>query len=151
MNKLQSWHGQILTMAEIKLRAIFSATTSICVVALELPRLVAPDVPTISHTTIEMLLLPDYNYITWAPSIPCCLLSRPPLSRLGNLHTHFRQKPKNFRIFLRRVSPSALTWYRAFFNKVSEACSPVYFATSHTALSHMKPAWVSNGDCSWRK
>ena len=36
----------------------FPAATSICVIALELPRLVAPDVPTISHVK-EMLLLPD--------------------------------------------------------------------------------------------
>ena len=36
-------------MAEMKLRACFSATTSISVVALELSRLVAPDVLTISN------------------------------------------------------------------------------------------------------
>ena len=29
----------------------------------------------------EILLLADSNYITWAPSISCCLLSRLPVSR----------------------------------------------------------------------
>ena len=43
----------------------------------------------------EMLLLPDSNYTTWAPSIPCCLLSRPPVFCV--------RKPKNHVIFPRRV------------------------------------------------
>ena len=50
------------TMAEINFESFFflTATTSICVVALDLPRLVAPDVPTISHTLKRFycLLLP---------------------------------------------------------------------------------------------
>ena len=53
MNKLQSappGHGQILTTEDIKLRAFVTASTSICVVTLELPPLVAPDVPTIAYT-----------------------------------------------------------------------------------------------------
>ena len=41
----------------------------------------------------DMLLLADSNYITWSSNIPCCLLSRPSVSRLGNLCT-FREKPK---------------------------------------------------------
>ena len=35
----------------------------------------------------DMLMLPDSNCITSAPNTPCCLQSRPPVSRLGNLHT----------------------------------------------------------------
>ena len=76
MNKVQSGllgHGQILLVAEINLRPSCSATTSICVVALELPRLVAPDMCPPFHTR-KLLLLFVSDYITWAPSIRCCLI-----------------------------------------------------------------------------
>ena len=102
----------------------FPATTSICVVALELPRLVAPDVPNHFTHLKEMLLLPDSNYITWAPSIPCCLLSRPPVSRLCNLHT-LPSETNELHNFPSQ-SPSALTGVPttlAFSNGVSEAWS----------------------------
>ena len=150
MNKLQSGtprHGQILTMSEMKERA----TTSICVVALELPRLVAPDVHHFTHEK-EMLLLPDSNYITWAPSIPGCLLSRRPVSRLGILQT-LQSKIKELHNFPSQ-SPSALSRVPttlAFFNGILRNVEPVCFPASHRSLSHTKPCGVSCGDCSYRR
>ena len=63
MDKLQSGppgNGQILTMAEMKLRVFFfQQQTSFCVDALELRRLVARDVPTIAYPQQDILLLAD--------------------------------------------------------------------------------------------
>ena len=84
------------------------------------------------------LLLADSNYITWAPSVPCCLLLRPPVSRLGILQT-LPSKTKGLQNF-HSQSPSALTRVPttlAFFNGVSEAWSLCAFLQG--ALSHMKP------------
>ena len=72
----------------------------------------------------EMLLLAGSNYITWAPSVPCCLLPRPPVSRWGTLHT-LASETKEFQNF---PSQGPGAWRRvpttlAFFNGLSEACS----------------------------
>ena len=70
----------------------------------------------------EIVLLADSNCITWAPSFPCCLLSRPPVSRLGTVHT-LPSETKELHNFSSRGS-CALTWV---------------IATSHKALFHLKP------------
>ena len=90
MNKLQSGpprHGQILTMTEIKLRFFFAQQLQfawLCSSCRDWWHQTCPpfhtrkrDVPASSNST----------YITWAPSVSCCLRSGPPVSRLGNLHT----------------------------------------------------------------
>ena len=71
-----------------------------------------------------MLLLPDSNHITWASSVPCCLLSRPPGSRLGNLR-HVPSETKELQNFPSQ-SPSVMTRVpttQAFFDGMSEAWS----------------------------
>ena len=75
-----------------------------------------------------MLLLPDSNYITWVPSIPCCLLPSPPVSKLGNLHTFPSETKELENVHSQRRVPTTL----AFFNGVSEAWSLC-------ARFHMKP------------
>ena len=96
-------------MAQIRLQAFFTATTSIYVVALELPRLVARDVP-------------------------CCLLSRPPVSRLGHLHT--LSSETNERHNFKSQSPGALATNDTQWS--ARGVEPVCFVTGHQALFHMK-------------
>ena len=67
----------------------------------------------------DILVLADPNHITWAPSVPCCLLLRPPVSRLGTLQT-LPSKTKELQNY-HSQSPSALTQVPttvAFFNGV---------------------------------
>ena len=137
MNKLQSGpprHGQLLTMAEIKLRHFSNNNFKMRACA----RVAATGGTRRAHHFIHVkgiLLLADSNHIAWAPSIPCCLLSRPPESRLGILHT-LSSESKELRT-LPSQSACALAWVttiEAFFNGVSEAWS-----LCALALSHMKP------------
>ena len=110
MNKLQSGpprHGQILTMAEIRLRVFFSSNNfnwrgCAGVAATSGSR----RAHRFTHVKMSSLIA-DSNYITWAPSIPCCLLLRPPVSRLGNLHT-LPSETKELQSY-HSHSPSALT------------------------------------------
>ena len=96
-------HGQILTMAEIKLRGCAGVA--------------ATGGTRRAHHFIHVEHVTDSKNITWAPSIPCGLLSRPHVSRLGNLHTLSSETQE-----LRNVPlqcPCALTWVLtilAFFN-----------------------------------
>ena len=105
MNKLQSGpprHGQILRMAKNKLGLFCRNNINLrgC------PRVAATGGTRRAHNCIhvkDILLLADSNYITWAPSIPCCLLLRPPVSRFGILQKLLTKTQKNFRIIIRRV------------------------------------------------
>ena len=78
-------------------------------------------------------LLTGSNYITWAPSVPCCLLSRHLLSRWGYFaHPSVRnQRPSDISFAESKCVPTTL----AFFNGVSVAWS--LCALLH--LFHMKP------------
>ena len=123
MNKLQSGpprHGQILTMTEIKMRAFFFRGN-----------LVAPDMPTISHTYKRC-----YCFLIPITSRGC------PVFRVVSCHdllcqdwvicTRFRQETKELQN-VHSQSPSTLTRIPttlAFFNGVS---------WSLCALFHMKP------------
>ena len=105
MNKLQSGHpghDQILTVAEMKLRAFFSATTSICVVALELRRLVARDAPTIAYPckTFYCLLIPITSRGRPVFRVVSCYDL---LCQDWIFCKHIRQNPMNFRIISRSV------------------------------------------------
>ena len=126
MNKLQCGpprDGQILTMAENKLRLFsrnnFNLRGCSGVAATGGTRRAHNCIP-----VRDILLLADSNYITWAPSVPCCLLLRPPVSRLGILQT-LPSKTKELQNY-HSQSPSAPTRVPttlAFFNGVSEAWS----------------------------
>ena len=141
-------HGQILTLADIKLRFFFFATTSICVVALELPRLVTPDVPTMSHTWkrcycfLNPITSPIFRVVS------CHDL----LSRDGVICTHFHQKPKNFRIVLRRVQVRRHGYQRPWHSSTESEKRGACVLSCKPRGSHPhETAWVSCGDCSYRR
>ena len=142
MNKLQP--GRIQTAA-----FFFSATSSSCVVALELARVVAPNVPTISHVKrCYCFLLPITSQGRF--SIPCCHLSRPPVSRLGKLPSVKNQRTSKF-TFAESKCADTGTNDTGILQRSVRGLEPVCFATSHKAFFHMKPRAVSHGDCSHRK
>ena len=135
MNRLQSGpptHGQILTLAEMKLRAFFFSNNfnlRSCA------GVTATSGTRRAHNCKPMkdiLLLADSNFFTWAPSIPCCLLLRPPVSRLGIL--------QDFRIIIRRSKCADTgTNDSGIHQRSLRSVEPVCFPASHRALSHMKP------------
>ena len=102
----------------------------------------------------DILLLADSNYITWAPSIPCCLLLRPPVSRLGIVQTLPSKYQKKFRIIIRRVQ---VRWhgYQRLWHSSTESekkrgarvlsCKPPQGPLPH------ETAWVSCGDCCYQR
>ena len=107
------------TMAEIKLRVFFFSDNFNLRGCAEVAA--TGGTRRVHHFThVKMILrLADSNYITWAPSISCCLLLRPPVSKLGNLHTRPSESEElqNFP----SQSPCALTRVPttlAFFNGV---------------------------------
>ena len=88
----------------------------------------------------EMVLLPDSNYITWAPSIPCCLLSGLSCVTVRN------QRSSEFSFAESKCADTG-TNDPGILERSVRSVEPVCFATSPKALF----AWVSEGDCSFPK
>ena len=99
----------------------------------------------------DILLLADSNYITWAPSIPCCLLLRPPVSRLGILQTlPSKTKRTSEMSFAESKCADTGTNDSGILPRSLRSVEPVCFPASHRALLHVGPRG-SCGDCSYRR
>ena len=88
----------------------------------------------------DILLLADSNYITWAPSIPCCLLLRLRVSRLGILQTLPSKNQRTSELsFAESKCADTGTNDSGILQRSLRSVEPVFFPASHRALSHMKP------------
>ena len=143
MNKLQfgpPGQGQIPKIAEMKLRAFFLSNNfnwrgCAGVAATGGTRRAHNCTP-----VKDILLLADSNYITWAPSIPCCLLLRPPVSRLGILQTLPSKTKRNSELsFAESKFADTGTDDSGILQRSLRSVEPACFPASHRALSHMKP------------
>ena len=89
----------------------------------------------------EILLLADSNHITWAPSIPRCLLSRPPVSRLGNSHTlRSERNQRSTQVFVTEsLCADTSKGDTDILQRRVRGVEPFDFAASQKALFHMRP------------
>ena len=142
MNKLQSgppWHGQILTMAEIKLRAFFPQQIQIARLRWRFRDRWHQTCPPLHTRKREVLRLADSNCITWAPSIPCCLLSRPHVSRFGHLLALLFINQRSTRSSLAESLCADMgNNDTGILQRSVRSVEPVCFAASRKALFHMK-------------